>query len=121
MSNARNFLKVKRSTKNYNKICSKISVNILKQRNSLGKTQKEFAEYMGVTQGMVSKWESGEYNFTISSIANILDKLNLNFNFDIIPNKPEEDKIVKFDFNFNVPVKKENLFTSNIKELSEVG
>ena len=46
-------------------------------------TQKEFAKFMGVTQGMVSKWESGDYNFTIESICNILEKLDLDCNFEI--------------------------------------
>ena len=39
--------------------------------------QIEFAEYMGVTQGMVSKWESREYNFTIKSLNEICEKLDL--------------------------------------------
>ncbi|MCH5279935.1 MAG: helix-turn-helix transcriptional regulator [Lachnospiraceae bacterium] len=30
----------------------------------MGMTQLEFAKHMGVSQGMVSKWESREYNFT---------------------------------------------------------
>ena len=26
-------------------------------------------EYMGVSQAMISKWESGEYNFTINTLT----------------------------------------------------
>ncbi len=33
---------------------------------------------MGVTQGMVSKWESRDYNFTIRSLNEICEKLGLN-------------------------------------------
>ena len=40
-------------------------------------SQKQFAEFMGVSQAMVSKWESGDYNFTVSSIAKICEKLGL--------------------------------------------
>ena len=40
-------------------------------------TQKEFAAFMGVTQGMVSKWESRDYNFTIRSLNEICEKLEL--------------------------------------------
>lgn len=65
-------------------VISDISSRIAIERCNLGMTQKKFAEYMGVTQGMVSKWESGDYNFTIESISNIFDKLNLDFNFNII-------------------------------------
>ncbi|CBK75268.1 Helix-turn-helix [Butyrivibrio fibrisolvens 16/4] len=46
-------------------------------------TQKEFADFMGVTQGMVSKWESREYNFTIKSLNEICAKLGLECNVDI--------------------------------------
>lgn len=60
-----------------------IAGTITNKRNELGMNQKEFAEYMGVTQGMVSKWESCEYNFTIESAITIFDKLGLNFSIDI--------------------------------------
>ena len=42
-------------------------------------TQSEFAEYIGVSQGMVSKWESREYNFTIKSLNEICVKLDISF------------------------------------------
>lgn len=64
-------------------VIADISEKITEERISRGMTQKQFAEFMGVTQGMVSKWESSEYNFTIESLANIFDKLNLDFNFEI--------------------------------------
>ena len=38
--------------------------------------QSEFAKYMGVSQSMISKWESGEYNFSCESIAQ-LDKIGI--------------------------------------------
>ena len=41
---------------------AKISAQIERERLEMGMSQKEFAEYMGVTQEMVSKWESREYN-----------------------------------------------------------
>ena len=40
-------------------------------------TQAAFAEFMGVTQAMVSKWESGEYNFTVKVLAEISTKLEM--------------------------------------------
>ncbi len=46
-------------------------------------TQKEFAEFMGVTQGMVSKWESREYNFTIKSLNEICEKLGLDCSVEV--------------------------------------
>ena len=51
------------------KVIAKISMFILKYRQDANMTQKEFAKKMGVTQAMVSKWESAEYNFTIETIS----------------------------------------------------
>lgn len=56
---------------------AKISATIEQRRIDMGMTQIEFAEFMGVTQGMVSKWESREYNFTIKSLNEIFEKLDL--------------------------------------------
>lgn len=47
------------------------------ERIEMGLTQREFAEYMGVTQEMVSKWESREYNFTIKTLNEICQKIDL--------------------------------------------
>jgi transcriptional regulator with XRE-family HTH domain len=58
---------------------AKISAKITKQRLDMGMTQREFADYMGVSQGMVSKWESGEYNFSIKTLNEICIRLDLRF------------------------------------------
>lgn len=54
-----------------------ISKSIIKHRLSLGMNQKEYAKKLGVSQGMVSKWESGDYNFSTSSLAKIAIKTGL--------------------------------------------
>ena len=56
---------------------AKISARIERCRLEMGMTQKEFAEYMGVTQGMISKWESREYNFSIKTLNDICKKIDL--------------------------------------------
>ena len=60
-----------------------ISAKIQFKRLELEMSQKEFAKMMGVSQGMVSKWESGEYNFTITTLKQICDKLGLDLVIDI--------------------------------------
>lgn len=77
---------------------AKISAQIERRRLDLGMTQKEFAEFMGVTQGMVSKWESRDYNFTIRSLNEICCKLELSLTVNI--DKPclrSEYKVLKWD------------------------
>ena len=50
---------------------AQIAVSVRKKRAELNMTQKEFAKHMHVTQAMVSKWESGRYNFTIDKLASV--------------------------------------------------
>lgn len=61
------------------KMLAHVALKIESKRKEMGMNQKEFAAMMGVSQGMVSKWESGEYNFTISTLNSICTKLNLTF------------------------------------------
>ncbi len=82
-------------------VISDISSRIAIERCNKGLTQKQFAKSMGVTQGMVSKWESGEYNFTIEAIANIFDKLNLDFEFNIVSDNGFQ-KIIDFENNLKI-------------------
>ena len=56
-----------------------ISAKIYLRRIELGLDQKSFAKLMGVSQCMVSKWESENYNFSISTLVKICKKLDLEF------------------------------------------
>lgn len=71
---------------------AKISARIERCRIEMGLTQQEFAEYMGVTQGMVSKWESREYNFTIKTLNEICQKIDLELSVSL------EKPCVKSDY-----------------------
>lgn len=61
-----------------------ISTKIFDYRMANGWSQKKLAEVLGVTQAMVSKLESGEYNYTIEQLWKIANKLNwkLNVSFE---------------------------------------
>lgn len=62
---------------------AKIASAILTKRYELKMSQTDFADYMNVSQAMVSKWESGENNFSISAIAEICEKLSMVFDINI--------------------------------------
>ena len=79
------------------KAISKVSMFIYKYRKELNMSQKAFAEMMGVSQGMVSKWESAEYNFTIENIANIAEKLGVIFDIEFTP----ESEYASSNTNYN--------------------
>ena len=77
---------------------AKISAKIERCRLELGMTQIEFADFMGVTQGMVSKWESREYNFTIKSLNEICQKLDISLSVNMENHCVKGDySIVKWD------------------------
>lgn len=73
---------------------AKISAKIERCRLELGMTQKEFADYMGVTQGMVSKWESREYNFTVRSLNEICQKLGVSFSINLEKQSLTDDYVI---------------------------
>ena len=58
-------------------VASDIALVIISARMDAGLTQAEFAKKMGVSQAMISKWESGDYNHTIKSMIQIANKLGL--------------------------------------------
>lgn len=58
-------------------ILSDISSTIQKERKEKGMTQKELAKALNVSQGIISRWENGEENLTISTLAKIAIGLGL--------------------------------------------
>ncbi len=78
-------------------IMARISAKIERRRLDMGLTQKEFAEFLGVSQSMISKWESREYNFTVKSLTEIGKMLNMECTMDIICSKNNPYKIVTWE------------------------
>lgn len=97
-------------------VISDISSRIAIERCKKGMTQKQFADLMGVTQGMVSKWESGDYNFTVESICNIFCELDLDFNFEIFEDEIKTIIDFKQDIHIKIDSKNKN-FNKNNKDL----
>lgn len=98
---------------------AKISAKIERCRIDMGMTQKEFAAYMGVTQGMVSKWESREYNFTIRSLNEICKKIDLELSISIDrPCSKNDYTIIKWDADRDIRRTKKNSWIDyrNVKE-----
>lgn len=62
------------------KLMAQISTAITKERLKLSMNQTDFAQHIGATQSLVSRWEHGDYNFSIRKIAEIAEKLNLDIN-----------------------------------------
>lgn len=60
----------------------KISIALFDYRQKHKLSQKKLAEKLGVTQPMVAKLESGDYNYTVEQLWKIATKLNFKFNID---------------------------------------
>lgn len=67
----------------YYDILYTLSTTVLENRLKREMTQKDFAKLLGVSQAMISKYESGDYNFTVKQICTICEKLDLNPNLSL--------------------------------------
>ena len=65
------------------KLMAQVSTAITKERLKLSMNQSDFAEHIGTTQSLVSRWEHGDYNFSIRKIAEIAAVLNLDVNISM--------------------------------------
>lgn len=59
-----------------------ISMALFDYRQRYGLSQKKLAEKLGVTQPMVAKLESGDYNYTIEQLWKIAIKLDFRFKIE---------------------------------------
>ena len=66
----------------YYEILNNISIAVVDYRVKHGFSQKQLAEMLDVSQAMVSKYESGDYNISLKSLVSLLDKLNIRMNID---------------------------------------
>ncbi len=62
------------------KLIAQVSTAITKERVKLRMTQSEFAKHINVTQSQISRWEHGNYNFSLEKISSIATKLNMDVN-----------------------------------------
>ena len=62
------------------KYIGQIASTIQRQRKANGYTQRELASKLGVSQVIVSRWENGEENFTIATLAKISAVLEIEWN-----------------------------------------
>ena len=76
---------------------------IISERVKRNMSQKQFADFMGVSQGMVSKWERGDCNFTLQSLVHIAAKLNIKMQSPFVSSHPvyqavrNPDRILPFN------------------------
>lgn len=105
------------------KIKAHVSIAILEARKAMNIDQKKLAEILNVSQAMVSKWESGHYNFSIEALAKIANKLNLELDVSLSPKKEDIKSIdiSKFRSNNRFTAKYSyNDYVSNETDMEEL-
>lgn len=63
-----------------------LSTTILEYQLKHNLTSKDMASYLEVSPSMLSNYESGDYDFSLSQICDICEKLNLKLNLSIAEN-----------------------------------
>lgn len=71
-----------------------ISTAIFDYRFKHNLSQKKLAEKLGVSQPMVAKLESGDYNYTIEQLWKIANKLGFAFNIEFEEKKQENYSVI---------------------------
>ena len=104
------------------KLMSQASKAITKERLDLQMNQKEFAEHIHATQSLVSRWEHGDYNFSLKKLSSIAAALDMDIHLSMSPRKSKSNEI-KFitenqNSNWNTPLVSDTL--RNPKQTSEI-
>ena len=68
---------------------SMIAAEVTSRRIEMNMTQKDFAQLLNVSQSTLSKWVSGETNFTLSTLVTIASKLDLEIQSPFVPKLPK--------------------------------
>lgn len=66
--------------KDANRLIVEIALMIKSRRKDLGYSQDDLADILGISQPMVSQYESGNGNFTVETIAEICAALGMKMN-----------------------------------------
>lgn len=101
-------------------LSANIAAEISIARVKMGMTQKKFAKYLGVSQGMVSRIESGNSNYTFSTANKILNKIGKRLSTEIIdleeaPALETQSATVRIEKPKSIPVAETYTINSNFK------
>ncbi|MDR0890434.1 MAG: helix-turn-helix domain-containing protein [Oscillospiraceae bacterium] len=88
---------------------SYISLQIQRYRSDNNMTQAQFAEQLGVSQGLIAKWESGRHNFTVRTLVELSLKLHIDL-ADLFKCKRIDESASK---NFIESIKKPEVIPAN--------
>lgn len=91
----------------------KISELLVKYRTDKKLTQKQLAKKLGVSQIMISKYESGDYNFSLKKLCQICAALNIKPCVGFL-NTDEQDEWTVEGNNVNQNISEDNKICKNL-------
>lgn len=104
-----------------------IASEITGRRLDMNMTQKELASLLNVSQSTLSKWESGDTNFTLSTLVSIAWKLDIELQSPFVPTPPKQysspySNIIVFNpqgwttTNVTIPSQKPEIGTTSLRK-----
>ena len=78
------------------KVMSQASKAIIRERMNLQMNQKEFAAHIHATQSLVSRWERGDYNFSLKKLSSIAAALDMDIHLSMVPRSNRDDEFTFF-------------------------
>ncbi|MCC8074640.1 MAG: helix-turn-helix domain-containing protein [Clostridiales bacterium] len=107
-----------------------VSGQIVRWRTERRMSQTGLARLCGVKQSAVSKWENGDYNFTIEKMAQIAAALDMNLSVSLTPNAASEpageliseaaDNIVRFPANVGMSVSASTALAADPRDVCSI-
>ena len=67
----------------YYEILDEVSIALVDYRIAHNLSQKQLADVLGISQAMVSKYESGDYNISLKALIELFAKLSIPLNISI--------------------------------------
>lgn len=84
----------------YYEMLDNIAIAVVDYRVSHGLSQAQLADQLGVSQAMISKYESGDYNISLKALVELFDKLSipLDVRFGADLSNSSEDRETKMHY-----------------------
>ena len=105
---------------------SKLGGNLKKLRKHSGLSQGQIAGFLGVDQGTVSKYESGERRITVESLMKLSDLFGVDY-LQLVEDEGEDMPTLQFAFRANEiqqddlqVIAEMNRIAMNIREMEEL-
>jgi len=100
----------------YGKLMGKIAGKIILERTKNHLSQEDLAKKLGVKQSLISKWESGDNNFTFLQVIKIFNKLGIDIDIVFNPQNQYMKNSIS-PFRFTMPQKTKTIPSEDVRNI----